>query len=244
MRVLLIFFILFAAVWTYGTEKGLLFYASYDKGVDADFAKGAPKGSGVAEITQNKGGIKGEALIARAGFVGVELYDGVKYLCNGNLKREAGTVEFYVKPLPGFFMKKKVWRRIFLCTYYKLRKEGKRDYRWFRIDFCTKKNIPMLRVFEQDTMIKYRTHLVKKQPRIEIGKWYHLAYAWNNQGRKLFLNGKLIVEGASKSPLPLLPEYLHVGALPWGHEDSRCLIDELKIWDHAKRPESFNILRK
>ncbi len=232
MRFLLFTFCCFVALAVSGAEPGLLFYASYDKNIDADFAKGSPVGKGVAEITRNNGGYKGEALIAKAGFVGVELYDGVKYIRNGNINRGSGTIEFYFKPLPGFYLKKKVWRRIFLCAVEKFRKEGTRNYRWLRIDFCQKKKMPMLRVFEQDTMIKYSSHLVKKKPDIEIGKWYHLAYTWDANSRKLFLNGKLLVQRPGKGPLPQLAEYFHVGALPWnGAEATHSLIDELKIWD-------------
>jgi len=216
-----------------GLERQLVFHASYDKTHDADFAKGCPAGSGVAEITRDGSGISGEALIARHGFVGVELYEGVKYLRTGNLPRKSGTVEFHFKPLPGFFKKSPLWRRIFICSVEKTFEGDKRHYRWFRIDFARKKGSHMLRAFEQDTRTGHGVHLVCREPKIAIGKWRHVTYSWDDKSRQLRLDGILVAQSETNGGLPLLPPFLHVGALPCprnGADDACSLIDELKIW--------------
>ena len=221
-------------------EKGLLFYASFDKGVDADFAKGCPDASGCAEITENRQGYSGEALIAKYGWYGVEQYTGIKYLTAGNLKHSQGTIEFYLKPLPGFFQQKKQWRRIFVSMYNKVFENNRRLYRWFRIDFTKKKTRLSFRVFEQDQHTGHQSHIQKHSPDFKENIWYKIAYCWQGKNRSLFINGKLVASGQATGTLPQAGSQLFIGSGPHGGEASNCLIDELKIWDHVKYKKGKN----
>lgn len=215
---------------------GLLFYASFDKDLDADFAKGPSASSGVAETTESGAGFSGEALIAQRGWYGVEQYTGIKYLLTGNVNHLEGTLEFHVKPLPGFLSKSDDWRRIFVCSYEKVFEDRKRLYRWVRVDFKRTKGEYRLRVYEDDMHSGHHSHLQKVSPGWQEGKWYHVAYCWQGKERTLFVDGKLVASGQATGPepLPKAGAYLYVGGGLDGGECPDALIDELKIWDRVK----------
>ena len=235
-------FAIFAAIaLCAGTSRAsddavLLFHASFNKGLDADFAKGCPTATGCAEITEGEKGFSGEALIAKTGWYGVEQYTGIKYLLAGNLRYDEGTIEFYVKPLPGFFTGKKDWRKIFVCMFNKVFENNIRLYRWFRIDFRKIKGKHRLRVFERDMHTGQKSHIQKLSPEWKIGEWYHIAYCWKDKKRVLFVNGAIAASGtAALTGLPQAGARLFVGSGPFGGRQApHCLIDELKIWSKPK----------
>ena len=223
-------------------DPDLLFYASYDHGLDAEVAVGTPTALGVALITRGGQGFRGEALIAQHGFVGVELYTGVKYLLAGNLRREEGSIEFYVKPLPGFLMNATGthWRRIMVCTFDKQVIENERLYRWFRIDFSYKAGHNRLRFFEQDMHNEYSHHIQVLEPRLAAGVWYHIAYCWRGKRRTVHLNGKLLEDENASGTFPETGVHLTVGGGPHGapQQAANALIDELRIWRSARYIET------
>ena len=218
----------------FAEEKGLLFYASFDRSIHADFAKGCPDATGCAEITENAQGLIGEALIAKSGWYGVEQYTGVKYLFAGNLEHEAGTIEFHLKPLPGFFGRKESWRKIFLCMHDKTIEENRRLYRWFRIDCNYRDDLHKLRVFEQDMHLDKGSHLTAPSPALAVNQWCKIAYCWQGKDRALYFNDVLVATGETTDLLPHAGAHLYFGADPHGKSVPHALMDELRIWGDAK----------
>ena len=208
---------------------GLLFHASFDRTLDADFAAGCPVARGQATLTRDGGGRAGEALIARLDFPGAQPFLAPWYLTAGNIHRDAGTIELWVKPLPDLLDDPEHRRIIFHSWIERTRKTNPRV---FRIDTYHGR----LRIFEQEVGEDYSSHIQIPLDDWREGRWHHIAYTWMNGERVAYVDG---VEKGRASPgrgLPHLGDFFRIGAGNWATQPAHCLIDEVRIWDHPLSP--------
>lgn len=207
--------------------EGLLFHASFDGRVDADFAAGCPIAQ--AQATLSAEGKVGQALLAERGFPGAQPFLAPWYLTAGNISRDAGTVEVWVKPLPGLLTDPERRRVIFHSWIERTRKTNPRV---LRIDT----NRGLLRIFEQEVGEDYSSHIQIPLEGWQEGQWHHIAYTWAGGERVAYVDG---IERGRASPgrsLPHLGEFFSIGAGSWSMEPAHCLVDEVRIWNRALTP--------
>ncbi len=213
-------------------DDGLLFHASFDAGLDAQSAAGCPVGHGEATRTSGSDGKTGEALVAQGGFPGARPFLAPWYLTAGNINREAGTVELWIKPLPGLLTEPELRRIIFHSWIERTRKANPRV---FRIDT----NHGLLRIFEQEVGEDYSSHIQIPLDAWQEGQWHHIAYTWGDGERVAYVDG---VEKGRASPgrgLPTLGAFFRIGAGNWAMGPAHCLIDEVRIWNRALTPDEM-----
>ena len=155
-------FLLMAGAW--GKEKGLTFYASFDKGDKANFSKGNPaplEGSNPGKLVP---GIKGEAMrfTGRGNFV--------KYLSKGNYDNARGSIEMWVR-----IDRAASGSKLFFEGNGKTKPELRINYVPQGFFFVTHNAAAYCRVFCDGN-----SH-----------NWHHLVICWDkNIGTYYFLDGK------------------------------------------------------
>ncbi len=213
-------------------QDGLLFHASFDEGYHPDFAAGPTTTDAQCAITEGGGGRVGEALIAWRGFRGIELFLSPWYLTAGNIDREQGGIEMWIRPDSEDLFDPNVRSSWFHSWVERDRHTAPKV---FRID--TKGG--NLRVFEQDVADgEYSNHMVLPIE-WQVGEWHHVAYTWGDGERVLYVDGEERLRSEPGRGLPRLGHFFRIGAGAWGMDRAEGLIDEVRIWDRALTPDGF-----
>lgn len=211
---------------------GLLFYASFDDGFRPDVAAGSGTAVAQCSITNDGGGRTGEALIAHSGFRGIEPFLSPWYLTAGNIDRDSGTIELWIKPSEGLFDDPQE-RRIYI--HWWVERDRHLAPKVFRIDTRGGN----LRVFEQDVADdEYSNHMVTPVD-WRPGEWHHVAYTWSDGQRVVYIDGDEVNRSSPRRGLPRLGHFFRIGAGNWGFGYAEALIDEVRIWDRALTPDEF-----
>lgn len=201
-------------------EKGpeLVFYASFDRGLEADVARGRREPI-EAEGVEFRPSARGRAVYVKPG-------GALKYAEEGNLPKDKGAVEVWIKPL--FPPTDRKWRP-FLWEEATWREwEGRRNViaLWFWGDAGT------IRFDVRDPKDCYIT----ARARWHEGDWLHIVACWDcERGLWLYVNGRLarFREGRWR---PVKHGAFCLGCSPFGPRvkavsGGRVALDELRIYD-------------
>ncbi len=225
-------------------DKGLIFYADYDKGLDAVIAKGKPKATVKGDkkiIWAEKKGLKGGAALVNGGKT------ELRYETAGNINPESGSIVMFAGSDKFFFDDK--------C------------FRVFFDSFGPSKNSEMMLIykfFNQPNQIMYLIGIRNKRNKPQVirkggldwrpGQWHQLAATWGEGKMTFYLDGKAV----KSLNLPDKPagfgKYFFIGASVnrWGYQpvEPDTLIDELRIYDRVLSPEEvldlyrqFNLIK-
>ena len=153
----------------------LLFKADFEGTADATFAKGAAKPLEARGLAYAPG-VDGEAVRLTA-----QAKSLLKYAVKDNVDPDRGTVAMWVKREWNFAAAKQPWRSLFAFAWPG---DAAHDrvgsgalWFWF---FGT-----VLRADQSDAEDRYKTTSVPTD-----GAWVHLVYEWDEEGVRLFVNGK------------------------------------------------------
>lgn len=220
-----------------GQPEGLLFYVSFDETYRPDFAAGPVTADAQCSLTGAAEGRRGGALIARRGFSGIEPFLSPWYLTAGNIDRERGTIELWINPGEGLFDDPDE-RRIYV--HWWVERDRHLAPKVFRIDTRGGN----LRIFEQDVADGEYSHHMQVPVDWRPGEWHHVAYAWADGGRVVFIDGVEMARSQPGRGLPTLGHFFRIGAGNWGLGYAEALIDEVRIWDRALTPDEFGGLER
>ena len=200
-------------------DEGLIFYATFDKGVDADNAAGdangfpsGPEAKRFAPGIQNQGLRIGKDIDADENF-------SLRFKGGKNISSERGTISFWIKPenwkgnnkAANMFVSAVKNKGLFYI--YK--------YRDNNLLFYTDEN---------KEVVRSRYNASAWQPL----QWYHVAVTYDEKEQKLYVDGKLeaITERqkeTGKSPF----SYIYLGSRKWPIENGTSVIDELRIFNRV-----------
>lgn len=212
---------------------GRLFYASYDEGIDADFAKGNPKGEsalsplflpgvqGNAIVVGGEPGEKQEA-ITKDNVAQKTPGRNVYYDAAGNIDLHEGSISLWLKPLDwdgsdaGF------------NTFVHL--SHKNDL------FLLYKNLSVEQLSfyleEDNEQGKSMVETVYSIAKWKRGQWHHVVFTWTNLETSLYINGRLVATRKIKIPFRGFDaKRLSIGpGGGWaGSYMGKTLIDEVEI---------------
>ncbi|MGA2148399.1 MAG: LamG-like jellyroll fold domain-containing protein [Bryobacteraceae bacterium] len=164
-------------------EPGLLFYLSFDHGLQADYAAGNPAPNfWNEEVKVLPGGPKGPYL--QCGH-----HEVLSYWAPGNIYAQRGTLSFYWRS-----------REAVGPTPFPVFRVGYGDHSswdmvWLRIDYNGK---PGFDAFVTDINLG-RTRVSIPLPAFpKPDEWVHLALSWDeNSGIRFYVNGKFVAEAAA-----------------------------------------------
>lgn len=194
--------------------SGLLFRASFDKTLAAEFAAGDPEpltaiGVGLDEV---------------AGF---RPNSSLTWDARGNLYAEQGTVSFWWRPdePPG-----RLRFPIFLVSY---EQHSTWDFNFARIEWTGSE----LAARVNDRNLEY--HSVSAPFRPQVGRWVHIVLSWNERdGLRFYLDGRLA--GAAAGPMALdarLDQFGFMSNAVTPHHtagtENSASIDEVRIYSAA-----------
>ena len=208
------FLILVAATLWAGSarcdEDGLLFYASYDKTITADFsAAGAPQGKAVTYESRLVAGKIGKAMnIARGGCV--------EYRRAGHIQELEGTISFWFKTkFPGN-ERRGMWRIFCEVDHNHLQFYKSIDGSALRVAY---KNFD----YKADAVQADISH-------VKAGEWHHTTLCWGASRIALYLDGRLAEAKDTGGLVPFTSKVIKSNA------NGDIVIDELKIYDRPTKP--------
>lgn len=193
----------------------MTFYASFDNGINADFAKGSKEITG--KNIEFADGLRGKGIV-----IGGTPEKGQNFYTISSVKNfdiYKGAISFWIKPLDWAGTDLKIWN-VFVNA------DGNANFLLYKF-------------FNGDTMLfLYGTQQrwSRSQRHIsdwERGKWHHIAATWDDGETALYIDGKL--NQRTRNPMKYkFPStrtlYLGPG---WGGNvcQGKSVIDELKIYD-------------
>lgn len=197
-------------------EDNLIFYASYDNGVNADksigLAGGIPSGDLILEE-----GIKGKGVVVGVG-------DGkgywVKYNAENNINIKEGTISLWVKPIDwdgndGYFH----------LIFEAIDKDSRLIiYKYFGTD-------KLYFFFDSPKGNKTISEISIKD--WKRGDWHHVACSWDSKIMKLYIDGELVDTQEKKEFMSTSFSSFAVGGFNpqnWKNPQGKSVIDELKIY--------------
>lgn len=205
------------------TPSGLTFHASFEDGLDADFAAGggAATPEGAPEIVEGHSG-RGLAVGDLGGSA------GVWYPAPGNFSLERGSISMWVQPVN--------WRgdergnRLFLnarpdpaglLCFYKY----------------TNTTWGLTLLVDPDGTQRSKTYAYQQINDWEPGQWHHIAATWcRYEGVALYIDGEQVVykagSGLAEGPVQ---ERMRFGG-SWDSDGNRTVIDEIMIFDRMLAP--------
>lgn len=209
-----------------GMPEGLALYASFDEGLDADFARGEAAGTaeGNPEFTAGRSG--------RALVVGdLDGSTGVLYQTDGNFSFERGTVSMWVQPVN--------WRgdepgnRLFFNT----KPEGGGLFTFYKYT-STAWGLTLLT--DPGLGNRSKTYIHSKIDAWEPGRWHHIACTWGRyESISLYVDGELVETLAGSGLIDGLPQETMRFGGDWHSEGGRTLIDEAMIFDRMLAPHEI-----
>ncbi len=213
----------------FSAEENMIFCASFDTGVKADYAGGSAGGTAELELQE---GVSGNAVV-----VGVEKKEGEEkrgYYCGyqglNNVNLEEGTITFWVKSLDWYGKDGHV--HLFFEAFGQ-------DSRLTIYKYDVRDN-PIGFIFgppkqKDDTFIWTLTRCSVMD--WEPGEWHHIACSWDFATAKLYIDGELKHSNKIKNfPTTPFTSFYVGGRNPknWSNTGpGKSLIDELKIYNIA-----------
>lgn len=247
-------------------SSNLVFYVPFDNGSSqALFSVGPTKGFGVSENVGKVPGIINDALrldskrrLTNLGILRLPM--GIQYSNLGKvLNKEAGTLEFYFRPLPEMLSGKKwdisplfaigtqtwMWPQSEDFTLGFIKNNGNLFLEYKErirlLQWPTKKAVPIL----NNPVSEQKKSFTIASPKTNfINKWHHLAFVWNAKERKIYLDGKeIITQKSLKSPcISSIAPSLYLGCISLNQPYiSSCDFDELKIYNNVRYKSNFNL---
>ena len=244
----------------------LVYYVPFDKGSsEALFSIGPTKGFGVSENIGKVPGVVNDALrldskrrLTNLGMLRLPM--GIQYSNLGKvLNKESGTLEFYFRPLPEILSGKKwdisplfsigtqtwMWPGSedftlgFVKNNGKLLLEYKERIRL--LQWPTKKSVPIV----NNPVSEQKKSFAIVSPKTNfVNKWHHLAFVWNANERKIYLDGKEVISQKSlKNPcISSFAPSLYLGCISLNQPYiSSCDFDELKIYNGVRYKNNFSL---
>lgn len=225
------------------TEKRL-FHASFDQGIDADFARGDAKGTSQQPALFEKG-VKGNALVVggeteKAAIKKDQVFQkepgrNVYYAADGNINLQGGCMSLWLKPLDwdggnsGFntFVNLENNDNLFLL-YKNLAAEQLSFY-------IESRN-------EEGESI---TETVYSMAKWKKGQWHHVAFTWTDVETNLYIDGRRVATRKIKIPFQGFDaRRLSIGpGNGWaGGYMGKTLVDEVEIYNGALSEEEIILL--
>jgi hypothetical protein len=207
------------------SDVGLLFHASFDKGLKADTAGGNPDPK-VKGNVQYDTGVRGKAVIGGDSFV-----TNLEYQNKGNFQIEKGTVSFWIKPIDWLGDKGK-------AQIFNLFMQGNGDARGYF-------GIEMARFGQPEPNLLFYSVNYPNREKAFINdgnsvnwtndQWHQVVMTWDERQVKLYVDGE--VSGTAQLTAPFTPADLHSTTFAFlaGGEEHTAL-DEVRIWDHPLEP--------
>lgn len=225
----LLFVSLFGALCAFGANpprEGVLFFHSFDHGLNADYAAGNP-------VPTNAAG----AQTAADGHIGAGLVQnspgGIRFAAEGNIQPEAGTVAMWVKPVN--------WNgddKMFHFFFNAGTMAGKNARNIQLYKFCTGPLMLLARNPGQTAQCQVANS--NDFRKWKAGEWHHLAFSWSKADRKciLYIDGK---EYQGEIPDGVFPDnaaqlapglvFNTVGAGEFCDPEQRTIMDDIYIFD-------------
>jgi hypothetical protein len=239
-----VFIVSFLAIFLLATnlhsapdEKGLIFYADFDNGLDAVVAQGSPKASiqgGKNIVWAKDKGVKGGAALVNGGKT------ELRYETAGNLNPETGTIVMFAGS-DNFYSTDKCFR-VFFDAF------GPAE---------TTEMLLLYKFFSQEDILTFLIGIHPKRDKPQVirmdaswrpGQWHQLAATWGDGKMTSYIDGqKLQSVNLPEKPMDF-GKYFFIGASVdrWGYQPAEpdTLIDELRIYNRALGPEEIQDLFK
>lgn len=206
-------------------DGGLLFHASFDKGLKADTAAGNPDPKVTGNV-QYDTGVVGKAVIGGDSFV-----TGLDYQNKGNFQIEKGTVSFWIKPIDWLGDKGK-------AQIFNLFIQGGGDAKGYF-------GIEMARFGQPEPNLLFYSINFPNREKAFINdansvnwpndQWHQIVMTWDDRQVKLYVDGE--VSGTAQLTAPFTPADLHSRTFTFlGASEEHTALDEVRIWDHPLEP--------
>lgn len=213
-------------------QDGLLFHASFDQGVKADFAKGNPEPVVKGNVVQDTG-IKGKSLLTGKNFVTELGYEN-----EGNFSAPQGTVSFWIKPVD--WLGDQGTAKIFNLFMQGIPGKG-----YFGLEMLRGENNQLMLIIfsvqfpDRDNI--YFGH--EASVAWQNGQLHHLLFAWDRKEMRLYVDG--VAGRTGKITQPFEAEDLKARHFLLGCSgDEHTAIDEVRIWDRPLSAEEIAQLSK
>ena len=142
--------------------------------------------------------------------------DSLTYSTAGNLNRETGSIEFWLRP---------DWNGNDFNSYTFFES----GQSWFNRLRIMKDGANNLRFMVWDSSTEYGVaHNVANW---QAGDWHHIAATWNETTMTLYVDGEAVDSRADARPPDLLADTLYVGLNYLGSQQANATIDELRVSD-------------
>ncbi len=198
----------FGAVSHSAEQPVELFRASFDKAIEADFAKGSKAPAETAKLKLVPG-VKGDGVLIPA--------DGsLNFLTQDNVRMEAGSVSMWVKLN---------WRPVGTGLFVDRPGPGEKYWKFIHTMFSAS---PTLNPNTLST-----EPAVNVLNRIYDGDWIHLAATWDEPSKRIevYVDGVLV---SVKGYFPMkLDKLLKIGSATNSQEGLDGVVDELRVFDRA-----------
>jgi hypothetical protein len=215
------------SVWAGSLTDGLTFYASLDKGIEADQAAGSP------EPRMNQ-----QTSVAEGRFgQGVELKGDARLYYSGvdNFDLREGTVAFWAK-------RYEPWAQRKSCILFKAvaGPDWNRNGIYFMVTDWNQ-----LRVWVWDEEAKQTLWMTRPLPEA-TNEWYHLAFTYRDGEVRLFVNGEegSYVPDGRGDPMSVMPSG-RVTNLQFGSDYNHSfqgVYDEMRVYNRVLTPEEIMAL--
>jgi hypothetical protein len=200
--------------------NGLLFHAAFDLGLRADQAAGSPEPQGMTGFLRFTPGVRGKALLS-----GDLCVTRLAYTNAGNFSISQGTVALWVKPIDWLGDRGKA-----VC--FNLFVQGDGSGVSFGVEMERfNQRAPGLLCYALG--FKNRDNILIAGPesaRWPNGMWHHVAYTWDAQTMKLYVDGAFAGSGQITAPFTAADYRSSVFVLGHAGEEHTAL-DELRIWN-------------
>ena len=214
-------------------ENPLLFYASYDKNPIADVAFGeeSPLANQNLKVVQE--GRKGGALLLDSDSV-------ISYDAPGNVYSERGTVSIWWR------LDEPLDRIPFSIVRISKAQDSTPDFTFADLQW----NGERLRLWFRDQESRVHSVLANEQGQVTAGRWYHLAFTWDELGGiHLYLDGREVASEKSEAFLfcSLDQVGIHTSVLSPREtrgNGRRAYIDELRLFGSALSEKSIQDLNQ
>jgi len=210
-----------SALWVEAEwQDGLLFHASFDQGVTADFAKGKPEPAtnGNPRLAE---GVRGKVLL-----VGDSSVTGLAYENDANFSITQGTVAFWLQPIDWLGNRGK-------AKFFNLFMQGAGSgagYFGLEMERFNQPE-PVLIFYSLNFSNRRNMHI----PCAGSGHWlnhawHHVALTWNSREGRLFVDGEFV--GSDRLTEPFQSSDLHSQTFTIGGSgEEHTALDELRLWN-------------
>lgn len=214
------------------SRDSLLLYASFDRGVSADVARGEPRGlfngtqyglkwdqaeqSHADPLLKLAPGLRGKGLLT--GLNGQVVY----YQAKGNINPAAWTITFWAKAL-----ERKDYLRRDLGHMQMFEVQGGGWTRFYKYDQRNCLWVLVTRPGPDKQRVVQTLNLTKQ---FDVEKWRFFAISFAKEtGISMYLDGKLAARDASMTP-SMEPQWIRVGQSFGGDKEANRVIDEFKVY--------------